>query len=65
MPKINKKIKKTLNIYPVVRNQPHYPSGYDGVTTPVRRKELAEFITEDGTFLPKSVLLLMEKLFHL
>ena len=56
MPKINKKIKKTLNIYPVVRNQPHYPSGYDGVTTPVRRKELAEFITEDGTFLPKSVL---------
>ena len=56
MAKINKKIKKTLNIYPVVGNQPHYPSGYDGISTPVRRKELAEFITEDGTFLPKSVL---------
>ena len=56
MAKINKKIKKTLNIYPVVRNQPHYPSGYDGVSTPVRRKQLAEFISEDGTFLPKSVL---------
>jgi hypothetical protein len=56
MAKINKKIKKTLNMYPVVRNQPHYPSGYDGISTPVRRKQLAEFISEDGTFLPKSVL---------
>jgi hypothetical protein len=56
MAKINKKIKKTLNMYPVVRNQPHYPSGYDGTSTPKRRKQLAEFISEDGTFLPKSVL---------
>jgi len=56
MARINKKIKKTLNMYPVVRNQPHYPSGYDGLSTPVRRKQLAEFISEDGTFLPKSVL---------
>lgn len=56
MGKINKKIKKSLNVYPIVRNQPHYPSGYDGASTPVRRKQLAEFISEDGTFLPKSVL---------
>ena len=53
---IPKKIKKTLNIYPVVRNQPHYPSGYDGLSTPKRRKQLEEFISKDGTFLPKSVL---------
>ena len=56
MGKINKKIKKTLNMYPVVRNQPQYPSGHDGLSTPKRRKQLAEFISEDGTFLPKSVL---------
>lgn len=56
MARINKKIKKTLNMYPVVRNQPQYPSGYDGLSTPKRRKQLAEFISEDGTFLPKSVL---------
>ena len=56
MGKINKKIKKTLNMYPAVRNQPHYPSGYDGISVPKRRKQLAEFISEDGTFLPKSVL---------
>jgi hypothetical protein len=56
MGRINKKIKKTLNMYPVVGNQPHYPSGYDGVSVPKRRKQLAEFISEDGTFLPKSVL---------
>ena len=56
MGRINKKIKKTLNMYPVVRNQPQYPSGYDGISTPKRRKQLAEFISEDGTFLPKSVL---------
>ena len=43
-------------MYPVVRNQPQYPSGYDGLSTPERRKQLAEFISEDGTFLPKSVL---------
>ena len=53
---IPKKIKKTLNMYPVVRNQPHYPSGYDGLSTPKRRKQLEEFISKDGTFLPKSVL---------
>tara|TARA_R110000744_G_scaffold64567_3_gene132800 strand:- start:8011 stop:9339 length:1329 start_codon:yes stop_codon:yes gene_type:complete len=51
-----KKVKKTLNMYPVVRNQPHYPSGYDGMSTPKRRKQLEEFISKDGTFLPKSVL---------
>jgi len=51
-----KKVKKTLNMYPVVRNQPHYPSGYDGLSTPKRRKQLEEFISKDGTFLPKSVL---------
>lgn len=56
MGRINKKIKKTLNMYPVVGNQPQYPSGYDGLSTPKRRKQLAEFISEDGTFLPKSVL---------
>ncbi len=56
MGKINKKIKKTLNMYPAVRNQPHYPSGYDGISVPKRRKQLEEFISEDGTFLPKSVL---------
>ncbi len=56
MGKINKKIKKTLNMYPAVRNQPHYPSGYDGVSVPKRRRQLEEFISEDGTFLPKSVL---------
>ena len=56
MGRINKKIKKTLNMYPAVRIQPHYPSGYDGVSVPKRRKQLEEFISEDGTFLPKSVL---------
>ena len=50
---INKKIKKSLNIYPVVRNQPHYPSGYDGLTTPKRRKQLEEFISKDGYILTK------------
>jgi len=53
---INKKIKKTLNMYPPVRNQAHYPSGYNGYTTPERRRQLEEFINEDGTYLPKSVL---------
>ena len=43
-------------MYPVVRDQGYYPSGYNGYATPKRRKQLAEFITEDGTFLPKSVL---------
>ena len=50
-----KKVKKDINISP--RGiQPGYPFGYDGTTTPNRRKELSEYITEDGTFLPKSVL---------
>jgi hypothetical protein len=53
---IPKKIKKTLNMYPPVQNQGHYPSGYNGYTTPKRREQLADFITKDGTFLPKSVL---------
>jgi len=52
---IPKKIKKTLNIVPGPV-QGHYPSGYDGVTTPDRRKELSELITEDGTHLPQSIL---------
>ena len=50
-----KKVKKNLNITPQAI-QPSYPDGYDGLTTPIRRKELADYITEDGTFLPKSVL---------
>jgi len=49
------KNKKTVNITPSPV-QGHYPYGYDGVSTPIRRKELADLITEDGTFLPKSVL---------
>ena len=53
---IPKKVKKTLDIYPVVRNQQNYPHGYNGDSTPERRKQLAEFITKDGTYLPKSVL---------
>lgn len=48
-------IKKNINITPG-QVQGHYPYGYDGVSTPIRRKELADLITEDGTFLPKSVL---------
>lgn len=50
-----KKVKKNININPA-QPQPHYPYGYDGLTTPNRRKELSEFITEDGTFLPKGIL---------
>ena len=50
-----KKVKKDINITPQAI-QARYPYGYDGTTTPIRRKELADFITEDGTFLPKSVL---------
>ena len=53
---IPKKVKKTLDMYPVVRNQQNYPYGYNGSTTPERRKQLAELITNDGTYLPKSVL---------
>tara|TARA_R110001592_G_scaffold152414_1_gene379926 strand:- start:28959 stop:30128 length:1170 start_codon:yes stop_codon:yes gene_type:complete len=53
---IPKKVKKSLDIYPVVRNQENYPHGYNGSATPERRKQLAEFITKDGTYLPKSVL---------
>mgnify|MGYP003646639283 FL=1 len=50
-----KKLKKNLNIVPGPV-QGHYPYGYNGISTPDRRKELADLITEDGTFLPKSVL---------
>ena len=50
-----KKVKKNINIAPQAI-QPHYPDGYNGLSTPIRRKELADYITEDGTFLPKSVL---------
>ena len=52
---IPKKIKKTLNIAPGPV-QGHYPSGYDGITTPNRRAELTDLITDDGTYLPKSIL---------
>lgn len=50
-----KKVKKNLNINPQ-EIQSHYPDGYDGLTTPIRRKELSNLVSEDGTFLPKSVL---------
>ena len=50
-----KKIKKTLNIAPGPIQQ-DYPDGYNGITTPNRRKELADLINDDGTYLPKSVL---------
>tara|TARA_Y100000592_G_scaffold15141_1_gene22055 strand:- start:2115 stop:3197 length:1083 start_codon:yes stop_codon:yes gene_type:complete len=50
-----KKIKKHLNIAPGPV-QEHYPDGYDGRTTPNRRRELADLINDDGTFLPKSLL---------
>tara|TARA_B100002019_G_scaffold285958_1_gene295686 strand:+ start:7220 stop:8302 length:1083 start_codon:yes stop_codon:yes gene_type:complete len=50
-----KKIKKHLNIAPGPI-QEHYPDGYDGRTTPNRRRELADLINDDGTFLPKSLL---------
>ncbi len=50
-----KKIKKNLNIAPGPV-QPHYPDGYNGITTPNRRRELADLINDDGTYLPKSIL---------
>ena len=52
---IPKKIKKSLDISPGPL-QGHYPTGYNGITTPNRRKELANLINDDGTYLPKSVL---------
>ena len=52
---IPKKIKKNLNITPGPI-QGHYPMGYNGITTPNRRRELADLINEDGTYLPKSLL---------
>jgi len=52
---IPKKIKKTLNIAPGPI-QGHYPTGYNGITTPYRRSELTDLIADDGTYLPKSVL---------
>ena len=50
-----KKNKKNINIvtHPI---QGEYPTGYNGITVPNRRKELGDLMTEDGTFLPKSVL---------
>ena len=50
-----KKVKKTLNINPGPI-QEHYPTGYNGIAVPNRRKELANLINDDGTYLPKSVL---------
>jgi len=50
-----KKIKKHLNINPEPI-QSHYPDGYDGIEVPNRRKELFDLISDDGTFLPKSLL---------
>jgi len=50
-----KKIKKNLNIAPRPI-QAHYPQGYNGVEVPNRRKELFDLISDDGTFLPKSLL---------
>ncbi len=52
---IPKKVKTNINISPILP-QSQYDSGYNGLTTPNRRRELSELITEDGTFLPKSVL---------
>ena len=52
---IPKKVKTNINISPRPP-QPQYDSGYNGLTTPNRRRELSELITEDGTYLPKSVL---------
>ena len=52
---IPKKVKKNINIKPRPP-QEQYPDGYNGLSVPNRRKELGELLTEDGTFLPKSVL---------
>ena len=52
---IPKKVKTDINISPR-QPQPQYDSGYNGLSTPNRRRELSELITEDGTFLPKSVM---------
>ena len=49
------KNKKNVNITPRPV-QGHYPYGYNGIVTPNRRKELTDLITDNGTFLPKSVL---------
>ena len=52
---IPKKVKTNIDIVPR-QPQPQYANGYNGLTTPNRRKELSELITEDGTYLPKSIL---------
>lgn len=52
---IPKKVKKNINIKPR-SPQEQYPDGYNGLSVPNRRKELGKLLTEDGTFLPKSVL---------
>ena len=53
---IPKKVKKNINIAPQVLYNHIILEGYNGLSTPNSRKELADYITEDGTFLPKSVL---------
>ncbi len=50
-----KKVKTNIDINPR-QPQPQYDYGYNGLTTPNRRRELSDLITEDGTYLPKSVL---------
>jgi len=52
---IPKKVKTNLNVVPC-QPQPQYPDGYNGLTTPNRRKELSQLITDEGTYLPKSIL---------
>ena len=52
---IPKKVKTNLNVVPR-QPQPQYPDGYNGLTTPNRRKELSQLITDEGTYLPKSIL---------
>ena len=52
---IPKKVKTNINVVPR-QPQPQYNNGYNGLTTPNRRKELSELITDDGTYLPKSIL---------
>lgn len=51
-----KQVKKDINPYPVVKNQEWYTAGNPVTPIPKRREQLLEFIQEDGTFLPKSVL---------
>ena len=52
---IPKKVKKNINITPQAP-QNQYPDGYNGLSVPNRRRQLSELITDEGTYLPKSVL---------